>query len=196
MKKTLSIVGFLLSLTLVCFGQRSKLKPYQLQDMGDTYVARITFDSVVYQEKCYCSFPKKGICQLFRGKVDKVYLAPEGTAFEKDQVRNVVYFTANTSFHIVPNVSYTVSLMPGSSGRYLVVNSVLNIDDPYHYDFLSPASFLSGYTSCYKLGFFTKLFIRVGLLKIGKVNAKTKKVRVDPFDLFLKNAERPPQFKG
>jgi len=196
MKKTLSLAGFLFALTLVCFGQRSTLKPYQLQDMGDTYVARIIFDSVVYQEKCYCSFPQKGICQLFRGKVEKVYLAPEGTAFDKDQVRNVIYFAANTGFHIVPNVSYTVSLMPGSSGRYLVVNRVLNLDDPYHYDFLSPASFLSGYTSCYKLDFFTKLFIRTGLLKVGKVNAKTKKPRVDPFDLFLKNAERSPSFKG
>jgi hypothetical protein len=196
MKIPLLLLFFLLSLSFVCFGQRSKLKPYQLQDMGDTYVARITFDTVVYQDKCYCSFPKKGVCQLFRGRVDKVYLAPEGTAFEKDQVRNVIYFAANTGFHIVPNASYTVSLMPGSSGRYLVVNSVLNIDDPYRYDFLSPASFLSGYTSCYKLGFFTKLFIRTGLLKIGKVNAKTKKARVDPFDIFLKNMEKPPQFKG
>jgi hypothetical protein len=196
MNKALPLISMLLLLTTLCFGQRSNLKPYQLQDIGDTYVARITFDTVLYQDNCYCSLPQKGVSQLFKGRVEKVYLAPEGTAFDKDQLRSVKYFTANTSFHILPNVSYTVSLLPGGSGRYLVVNRVLNIDDPQHYDFLSPASFLSGYTSCYKLGFFTKLFIRTGLLKIKNVNAKTKKKRIDPFDIYLKDMDKPQQFKG
>ena len=63
---------------------------------------------------------------------------------------------------------------------------VLEVDDPYRYEFINPVTYMSGCTSCYKLGFFTKLFIRIGLVKTGKVNTKTKAIIPDPFDNFIK----------
>jgi hypothetical protein len=195
MKKSFLLI-FLLILISDGFSQTlsssSKKKRYELNGFGDTYVAEIKFNEEVFEKKCPCAISKeskKVKCKLYRGIVNRIYYLPDKTVFDSISLKKVNFFLITSDFQFLPNKSYCLSLKPGSSYRYLVVNKVLEIVDPYNYKFINNGIYLSGFTHCVKIGLFNRILLLTGLIKPEKINYENKKVRTDSFDEYIRKMQ-------
>ncbi|HTE01232.1 MAG TPA: hypothetical protein VK668_18225 [Mucilaginibacter sp.] len=187
MKKILALL-FFLTVINDCFSQANRLvatKKYELNSVGDTYVVDVHLDGSIFQKKCNCASPVKGKCNLFTGKIKHIYHLPGKTVFDSVSLKDVKYFVVASTIGIQPGKDYLVTLTPGTTNRYLVLNNILNLKDPETYEFVNQGPYLSGFTECVRVGLLDKVLLSVGLAKPEKVY-QNKKFKNDLFDEFIK----------
>ena len=110
----ISFIIFILAVAAInCYSQNNRpfthKKGYQLKEVGDTFVAEVTFDHPLYQNKCYCSYPRKGLGNLYKGTIKHVYLVPENSIYDSTKLKAVNYFVVNENLPIKADSTYTVS---------------------------------------------------------------------------------------
>ena len=185
MKRITTIFIFDIVIVLNCFGQDSLKSKYVLKDMGDTYVVQIILDTAVFKHKSSCAFLNAEPCWLFKGKVSRIYKVPNNTVFDSTALSNVKYFIIDAKTKVTNHMIYTATLMPGTTTRYLVVNRILNINKPETFIFINNEVYLSGLSTCKKIGLLNNFFFTTGLKNKEKFNFDKRSDKKDFFDNYI-----------
>jgi hypothetical protein len=190
--------GYLCLLLLVIainasFGQTINTPPkkiHELKSIGDTYVVSMVIHKNILSEKCNCLFDKGEVCNLYEGSIKAIHLFPDKkTAFDSTLLSKVRFFLADSVHKLVENNAYTVTLSPATSNQYLRINTLLMLDSAQQYQFIHKGAYLSGFTSCYKISFFDKIFLKLGLIKPEGIDYQNKKRKKDKIDEFIKKLQ-------
>jgi hypothetical protein len=162
----------------------NKNNKYELTQLRDTYVAKIRIYDKLFTKKCKCLNTKKS--SLFRMKMIMAYYVPDSTVYGSNELYKINYILVDKKIKLKENKEHLVTLSPAMNGGYLVLNRLLDINNPEKVTFYHKNAYLSDFTNCYKIGIWDSILLFLRIKKIEEVDYGSKKKRKDPYSKFIK----------
>lgn len=168
------------------YGQEINKDIYDINGSGGTYAIEFVVKKKVVSAKCNCLMNKEKQCDLYEGMIERIHFFPDKTTMlDRIGLNKVRFFLIGSSFSLNKNEKYLVIVSPGTTSRYLKINRILNLN-PDNYKFINSGPYLSGFIKCYKLGFFNRVLLSIGLIRPEQIKYETKSLRKDFFDEYIK----------